>query len=272
MAFTSDRFEKDLTDLIASGKSLATGFALDTFGAERLIKDYKAAGYTDIQIEIIVKGSLAPRTYYQAWYSEALAVVKQVLPDRLQDFISHYEPARNRKELNWGSYVIKDALLGSTVTRTATDEVIVDAKAAIPHIQNQVAILEAAKARLRSSLFELRQLVQADVFDSEIEAARELLRNKFVRAAGAMAGVVLERHLRQACDDRDIKIARKNPGISDLNELLRSDGVIDVPQWRHISMLGDIRNLCSHNKAKEPTAEQVEDLIEGTSKVLKTIS
>jgi len=72
-------------------------------------------------------------------------------------------------------------------------------------------------------LFEIRQLVQADLFDSEIGAARELLENKFLRAAGAVAGVVLEKHLRQVCDDRGLKILKKNPTLGDLNELLKAN-------------------------------------------------
>lgn len=114
--------------------------------------------------------------------------------------------------------------------------------------------------------------MQADSFDSEIDAARELLKHKFSRAAGAIAGVILEKHLRQVCDDHNITVSKKSPGIGDLNELLKTNSVIDVPQWRHISLLGDYRNLCDHNKQKEPTVEQVTDLIDGTDKVLKTIA
>jgi hypothetical protein len=109
------------------------------------------------------------------------------------------------------------------------------------------------------------------LFDSEIATARELLKNKFLRAAGAVVGVVLEKHLRQVCDDHAIKITKKDPGISDLNELLKSNSVIDIPQWRHISMLGDIRNICDHNKKTEPTESQVKDLIDGADKMLKSI-
>ena len=115
-------------------------------------------------------------------------------------------------------------------------------------------------------------IVQADLFDSELEAARELLKNKFVRAAGMIAGVVLEKHLRQVCDDHKVSISKKNPGIGDFNEVLKANSVIDVPQWRHISMPGDIRNVCGHNKDKEPTVDQVNDLIEGVTKIIKTTS
>jgi hypothetical protein len=37
-------------------------------------------------------------------------------------------------------------------------------------------------------------------------------------------------------------------------------------------MLADIRNACDHNKEKEPTAQQVADLIDGTDKILKTLA
>jgi len=179
---------------------------------------------------------------------------------------------KGAKRAELGTYVIKDALLGSQATRTSTGEVIVDDKAAVAHFRNQASILEAAKARFESSLFEIRQLVQADLFDSELDAARELLKNKFVRPAGVLAGVVIEKHLRQVCADHNLKITKRNPGIAGLNELLKSSEVIDIPQWRHISLLGDIRNLCGHGKDKEPNTQQVQDLIDGADKVLKTIA
>lgn len=132
--------------------------------------------------------------------------------------------------------------------------------------------LKAAKSRFESSIFEIRQIVQADLFDSELSSARELLNNRFLRGAGAIAGVVIEKHLAQVCSDHNVKITKKNPGISDLNEALKAASVIDVPQWRHITLMGDYRNLCDHNKQKEPTTEQVSDLIDGADKILKTIA
>ena len=81
-----------------------------------------------------------------------------------------------------------------------------------------------------------------------------------------------KKHLHQVCQDHSIKVIKKHPGIAALNDLLKANSVIDVPQWRHISMLGDIRNICDHSKQVEPTAEQVTDLVEGTAKVLKTVA
>ena len=125
------------------------------------------------------------------------------------------------------------------------------------------------KARFESSLFDIRQLVQADLFDSELDAAKELAKHKFTRAAGALAGVVLERHLAQVCQNHGIKIVKKEPGIADLNNALKEANVIDLPQWRFVQHLADIRNLCDHNKKSEPTVEQVDDLVAGVTKVTK---
>jgi hypothetical protein len=68
-----------------------------------------------------------------------------------------------------------------------------------------------------------------------------------------------------------MKIAKKQPAISDLSNALKDANVIDIPQWRLIQHLADIRNLCDHNKTKEPTAEQVDDLVAGVRKMTKTL-
>jgi len=140
----------------------------------------------------------------------------------------------------------------------------------ISHVRQQLAILRSVEQRFESSLFDIRQLVQADLFDSELEAAKELAKKKFTRAAGAIAGVVLERHLKQVCENHAIKLG-KAPTLSILNDLLKERGVTDVPQWRFLQLLGDIRNLCDHSKDAEPTSEQVTDLISGTEKIIKTL-
>jgi hypothetical protein len=206
---------------------------------------------------------------YQSWYSECVVLLKQLLPDRLDDFIRLYEKPKMRKEISFENYRIEDALQGLRITRGY--EVKADSKSAIPHFEQQVAILESLKSRFESSLYDIRQLVQADLLDSELEAARELLKHKFSRAAGAVAGVVLEKHLAEVCAAHRIKIAKKHPSISDLNDALKNAGVLDTPAWRFNQHLADIRNQCDHNKNKEPTVDQVNDLIDGVAKITKSV-
>lgn len=118
----------------------------------------------------------------------------------------------------------------------------------------------------------LRSLVQADLFDSELDAARELVKNGFFRAAGAVAGVVIEHHLAEVCRSRKVVLKAKNPTISTLNDALKDAEIIDVPTWRFIQRLGDLRNLCDHKKSVEPTKDDVIELIAGTEKITKTIA
>jgi hypothetical protein len=268
MAPNLDRFKKDLDRLIARGERLKLVMDKEIRGDEFVKTILARMG--EEEGNALIKSLPKFATEYEAWYSESLALLRQLLPARVDNFIGFYEKPKGRKEIVYGNYVIQDYLQGIQVTYLGDERV--GPSAAKPQLNQQVAIVKAAKTRFESSLFEIRQLVQADVFDSEIGAARELVKNKFLRAAGAVSGVVLEKHLRQVCDDHSISVTKKNPGISDLNDLLKNNSVVDVPQWRHISMLGDIRNLCVHNKNKEPTDTQVTDLIDGTDKVLKTVA
>ena len=263
-----DRFKKDMEILILRGKQLEFSMQRECMGKkfDTQIKDTlkdKAADW--------LKALPSFTEQYQSWYSEALTVVKQILPDRVSDFTRHYEKPKSRKEITWENYHIEDYLQGLTVTCGWEKEVVVDSSAAIPRFRQQLSILNSAKQRFESSLFDIRQLVQADLFDSELDAARELAKQKFHRAAGAIAGVLLEKHLAQISDNHGVKLPKKHPTIADLNEALKTAGTIEIAQWRFIQHLGDLRNLCDHNKKMEPTAGQVSDLLDGVAKVMKTI-
>lgn len=205
---------------------------------------------------------------YESWYSEAQRVVKQILPDRLDDFVKHYKNDR-RKEIDFLTYTISDALLGLTTRRGG--EVIADKGAALPKMEGQANILKSAQKRFDSALFDITEVLQADLFDSELDAAQSLAKNGFVRGAGAVAGVVLEKHLGHVCDQHGLKSKKAHPTISDFYQLLKEASVIDVPMWRFIQHLADIRNLCDHGKDREPTKEEVLEMVEGVKKVAKSV-
>lgn len=262
-----DRYRNDLDSLIERGERLHLAMQAEFLPAEFDAMVKKAGGKPNE-----ARKSLPPFTVdYQHWYSEAKALIKQLLPDRLSDFVCFYEKPKARKNTTCDNYVVEDCLHGLTLTRPPFGERIVGPEAAIPKFRQQLAIVRSAQARFESSLFDIRQLVQADLLDSELDAAEVLRKNKFTRAAGALAGVVLEKHLAQVCDNHGVKIAKKDPAISDFNDALKVANTVDIPQWRFIQRLGDIRNLCDHNKAKEPTPDQVNDLIDGVKKLTKTL-
>lgn len=206
---------------------------------------------------------------YNAWYSEALVLIKQLLPDRLDDFIMQYKQPK-RKEITYLTYTISDYLLG-VVVNDSYGNVKIDGTAVVDKFKQQYLILSSLRNRFDSSLYDIRQLVQADMMDSELDSAKLLLKNGFVRAAGAICGVILEKHFLEVCKKHSLTVKKKNPGINDFNQVLKDNSVIDTSTWRHISYLGDLRNLCDHGKEQEPSKEKVDDLIDGTEKVIKTV-
>lgn len=270
MASNLDRYKKDFDRLMRDAVLVQESFTHLCYGKEyeaavlRSCKGDKDAAKAHMDALPVFMNA------YQSWYSECLVLIKQLLPDRLNDFVRLYEKPKGRKDIGFENYRIEDALQGLRITRYG-EEVIADQKSAMTHLEQQVAILNSIKGRFESSLYDIRQLVQADLLDSELDAARELLKHKFMRAAGAIAGVVLEKHLHEVCGAHNIKITKKHPTIADLNDALKSAAVIETPQWRFHQHLADIRNLCDHNKAAEPTVDQVNDLIEGVAKVTKTV-
>lgn len=107
--------------------------------------------------------------------------------------------------------------------------------------------------------------------DSELETARELNKSGFTRGAGVIAGVVLDKHLGQVSANHSIVTRKKHATISEYNDLLKNASITDLPMWRQIQRLGDIRNLCGHSKEREPTTDEVEELANGVEKITKTL-
>lgn len=261
-----DKYKSDLDKLITLGNNLFHSIQYECYpeAFEKQIKPMLEKNYDDF-----IKNLIPFKLKYQDWYSESLVLVKQLLPDRITDFIAHYEKPKNRKELNHSNYVIQDYLQKLHLKRNG--EVIIGPNSAVNQFEQQYYILKSISERFESSLFDIKQLVQADLFDSELEAAKELQKNNFFRAAGMMAGVVLERHLKQVCENHNLKCAKQKPMLKDFNETLKANNIFDITQWRFIAFLADIRNLCGHDKKNEPTAENINDLILGVEKVIKTV-
>lgn len=202
---------------------------------------------------------------YQKWYSKTLAIIKIVLPGRQKEFELLYRAANERKQLTLLNYTISDAIRGMQ-----TRDKSITAYAASDLLKTQINIVKSLREVLESRLNEIKNLLEFDVFEKEIDSARYLLKNKYVRSAGAICGVIIEKHLVNMLAAMNIVPSKKNPTINDLNEDLYKNDIIDLTQYKYLQYLGDIRNKCDHNKSVEPTKEEVEDLINGTDKIIKS--
>lgn len=210
---------------------------------------------------------------YQMWYTESLSVIKQLIPDRKADFESQYK-AGNRKEITVSNYTISDALNGYIIrSANGANGAITGTGGATANLfLQQIGILKSAEISLDSILMNITIALQANLLDNEIDSARVLLKNGFVRAAGAVCGVVLETHFKQVAERHNVTIKKANPTISEYNDAFKDASIYDVVKWRFIQHLGDIRNYCVHSKDREPTKEEVAELINGTDNILKTIN
>ena len=187
-------------------------------------------------------------TAYQSWYSRAYKLVESLAPERLNEFTSYYLIDPKRKITDAGNYVIQDYTKGIGARTDHHDNPLWDTNnLTMIRIMNQMQIIASLSSRIDSVLQDVTGHLFAELQDSELIAATKL-KKVSVRAAGALAGVVLERHLQRTATNHGISIRKKAPTISDLNDPLKQKGVYDVPMWRKIQLLADIRNLCSHQK------------------------
>ena len=210
-------------------------------------------------------------TAYQAWYTRAIKLIESLAPERLDDFIGYYRIDPKRKTLHAGTYVIQDYINGygpvpDVYGKKPFDEVNLTRIRLI----NQMQILESVGFRIGTVLADVRGALLSELEDRELEAARKL-RSINLRAAGALAGVVLERHLQRVAENHGLTVKKKDPTISDLNDPLKEKGVYGIPVWRKIQYLADIRNLCSHQKATDPTEQQITELIDGVNAIIKSV-
>lgn len=206
---------------------------------------------------------------YETWYTKALAVIQQISPERATDFREEYKKGK-RRTITAETYGISDYLLGTVVSRRGrltfdTQQVY------LARLYRQTAILAAAVDIAPTFLRDISTEIRAELLDSDVESAKGLLKAKHHRSAGVVCGVVLEAHLQSILKRRAISLGRKKPTLGNLNEALKTANVYDIPMWRLIQRLADIRNLCAHSGNREPKSEEVEDLISGTEKVIKEV-
>src|SRR5438874_2736479 len=103
MASNLDRFKADLDTFITKGELLH--FAMQ---AEYLPEAWAASiKRADAKTKEIFKSLPSVSTTYQSWYSAAKALIRQLLPDRLDDFVRHYEKPKSRKNITYENYRIE---------------------------------------------------------------------------------------------------------------------------------------------------------------------
>lgn len=127
------------------------------------------------------------------------------------------------------------------------------------------AVFLAAKEDYEGGyLTSLRHMVRAEVFDSELEQATELLNNGYNAAAGVIAGVVLETTIRDLCSANHIPHGK----LDKMNADLTKAGIYNGIMQKRITHLAAIRNSAAHGNQAEFKTSDVTAMIDEVEKFL----
>ena len=120
------------------------------------------------------------------------------------------------------------------------------------------AVFLAAKEDFEGGyLNSVRTLVQAEMFDSELEQARALFAGRYLVAAAVISGVVLETTLRELCDRHGVP----HDKLDKMNADLAKAGAYNTLAQKRITALAGIRNSAAHGKPDEFSEGDVDSMI-----------
>jgi hypothetical protein len=129
------------------------------------------------------------------------------------------------------------------------------------------AIFLAAKEDFEGGyLSSYKSIVQAEVFDSELEQASDLLNNGYYIASAVIAGTVLETAIREKCASNSIGSGK----LDKMNADLAKANIYNVNVQKQITALAGLRNSAAHGKSSEFNQADVKQMIEAITLLLST--
>lgn len=133
--------------------------------------------------------------------------------------------------------------------------------------KNLKAVFRATKEDYEGGyLSSYKSIIQAEVFDTELEQANELLNSGYYVAAAVICGVVLEVTLRELCDQRSIAHGK----MDKMNADLAKAGAYNKIVQKQITALSGLRNSAAHGNQDEFSKEDVKQMLPAVENFLAT--
>lgn len=124
----------------------------------------------------------------------------------------------------------------------------------VDRLNRMKAVFLAAQEDFNGGYFNsVRNLIQAELADDELDQARVLFEAGYIAAAAVVAGVVLETTLRTLSIRRGIPIG----SIDKMNADLAKAGQYNTLVQKRVTALAAVRNSAAHGKSQEYSAEDV---------------
>jgi hypothetical protein len=121
-------------------------------------------------------------------------------------------------------------------------------------------ILAARDDYASGSLFDLKLLIEAEVFDDLLEQADHLFAAGYFQPAAVVAGSVLEDGLRKLCVAANIVLPER-PKLDWMNAELVKSGKYSKLVQKRITTIADLRNSAAHGKLEDFGASDVEAML-----------
>ena len=137
-------------------------------------------------------------------------------------------------------------------------------------VKDGIHILNAVKKELEGGwVFELKDLVTAEIFTDFLEMAEYFLSEGYKDPAAVIIGGVLEEHLRQLCQKNGVPITttkgKKEVTVkaNQLNQDLVKAGQYNKLEMKYVTAWLDLRNNAAHGNYNEYDKPQVEEMLQG---------
>jgi hypothetical protein len=130
-----------------------------------------------------------------------------------------------------------------------------------PDFDQAFGVLLASKEDYRKgALFNVKKMIEAELFDDFLEQADHLLSSGYYAPAAVIAGGVLEDALRKLCNRAEISLSL-HPKLDWMNAELAKRGTYDRLTQKQVTALADLRNKAAHGQWNQFDASHVETMI-----------
>jgi hypothetical protein len=204
---------------------------------------------------------------YENWFSMSLIFIKDYIPEKESAFSKLYKcngpelgvkeliQLRKQKELRYSN--------GDSINHERFKDNVY--REFISKFDEQRHFLLTIPGIVSIKELSIRGIIYNTFIDREIDEAVYLYEKGHYRAAGAIAGVALEQHLRHLCEKYNLDYGHKDT-IEPLVQKLYKNDKMDGSEMKKIQYLATIRDKCDH--PSEVTASEVKELIEKLKKIL----
>ena len=137
----------------------------------------------------------------------------------------------------------------------------------LANLERMMAVFQAAREDFDGGyLASVHDLIRAEVFDSELEQATELLKSGYAIAAAVVAGIVLETAIRDLCTRNQIQHGKLDKMNADLTKAGVYNGIVQ----KRITHLAAVRNSAAHGNDAEFKTYDVKAMIDEVEQFLAT--